>query len=360
MIRALVVDDTILYRTIVSKALEGIPDLRVVGSAPNGKIALSRIYQLKPDLVTLDIEMPEMNGIEVLEAIAKKNLDTSVIVVSSLTERGGELTMRALEAGAIDFITKPAGKDGIDAFNRDLASVVAGVVRRLEITRILKDGGVTKTTKVTEPVQKVSATRPKVAFPAPSGYSDIIAIGISTGGPQALQKLIPELPANLGVPVVIVQHMPPLFTANLARSLANRSKLPVKEAENGEPLLPGTVYIAPGGKQTKIALAQDAVTKIIRVTDDPPERNCRPSVDYLFRSVAHLYYGKATAVIMTGMGDDGVNGLDAIKRSGGRVLAQDAASCVVWGMPKSAVEAGLVDAELPLELLASAILATVH
>jgi two-component system chemotaxis response regulator CheB len=172
--------------------------------------------------------------------------------------------------------------------------------------------------------------------------------------------MLPGIPAGLVAPILIVQHMPPLFTATLAKSLSLRCGFPVREAENGEELKGGVAYLAPGGRQMKVALAADAVTKIIRVTDDPPENHCRPSADYLFRSVAHLYYGKATGVIMTGMGNDGALGLDALKRAGARVLAQDEASCVVYGMPRAAVEAGLADEILPLDRMAAAIAATLR
>jgi two-component system chemotaxis response regulator CheB len=322
--------------------------------------------------VTLDIEMPEMNGIEVLETLKNKGLDTAVVVVSSLTARGGELTMRALELGAFDFITKPEGGErGIEDFNRTLTTIVGAVIKRLEIKKILKgipkagaEAGKTpaEVAPHSGPEDK-SEKRPSTAeaFRSPKGAGNtIVAIGLSTGGPQALLTMLPMVPADIKVPIVIVQHMPPIFTANLAGSLDSRCGFPVKEAENGEPLRNGTAYIAPGGKQMRIVLGTDAASKIIRVTDDPPENHCKPSADYLFRSVAHLYYGKATGVIMTGMGNDGALGLDAMKRAGAVIIAQDEKTCIVYGMPKAAVDAGIVDAVLPLDRIAGAIASSVR
>jgi len=385
MIRTLVVDDTALYRNLLGESLQKLSGIRVVGTAPNGRIALSRIYTLKPDLVTLDIEMPEMNGIEVLEAIRAKGLDTQVVVVSSLTKRGGELTMRALELGAFDFITKPEGARGFEDFERTLGTIVGAIAKRIEIQGILKgvrkaeagppagtaegnaaDTGAASGAGARAPSATIAKAagaqggKGRSAYPPSAGRKEIVAIGTSTGGPQALLSMMPLLPAGVSAPILIVQHMPPLFTANLAASLSARCAFPVKEAENGEPLAAGVAYIAPGGKQMKVALGPDATTKILRVTDDPPENNCRPSADYLFRSVAHLYYGKAVGVIMTGMGGDGTAGLDAMKRSGAYVLAQDERSCVVYGMPKSAVDAGVVDAVLPLDGIAAAIAAALR
>jgi len=353
MTRALIVDDTILFRGVVADILSRVPGVKVIGSAPNGKIALSKIYALAPDLVTLDIEMPVMNGIEVLEALAKKGLADRVVVVSSLTERGSELTMRALELGAFDFVTKPEGGErALDDFGRVLAAIVEAMRRSQEVREILR-GLSPRTAPAAGPTERVSPSRP--AATARRGGSGIVAIGVSTGGPQALLSMLPAVPAGLAAPIVIVQHMPPLFTANFARSLAMRCAIRVKEAENGETLAAGTAYIAPGGRQTRIALAADAETKILRVTDDPPENNCRPSVDYLFRSVAHLYYGRATGVVMTGMGNDGLRGSEAMKKAGAVILAQDEGSCAVYGMPKAVAEAGLADSILPLGKLAGAI-----
>jgi two-component system chemotaxis response regulator CheB len=190
--------------------------------------------------------------------------------------------------------------------------------------------------------------------------AEIVAIGISTGGPNALAKMLPMLPKDIGVPILIVQHMPPMFTQSLANSLSNKCAVAVREARQGEPILSNTVYIAPGGKQMKIVAGADGKSRVIKITDDPPENSCKPSVDYLFRSVAHHYVGRATGVIMTGMGSDGTDGLKLMKQNGATIIAQNESTCVVYGMPREAAETGLADAVLPLHQIADMIVKTVR
>lgn len=367
MISVLVVDDTILYRKLVSDILTAIPEVRVVGTAPNGKIALSRIALLKPDLVTLDVEMPEMNGIEVLQEARKAGIGGSFLMVSALTKQGAELSLRALELGALDVVPKPDGEVITrDDFTLDLRTKVEALARRGEIHKILSRGlhpqdqwgqlsprGDSAKAVDVRTLPAGSINRGPTGLPTQK--PEVVAIGVSTGGPAALMELIPVLPANLSVPVVIVQHMPPLFTASLAKSLEGRGKLPVKEGENGEVVRPGVVYIAPGGSQMRVDLGADAVTKIIRITSDPPENNCRPSVDYLFRSVARHFYGRALAVVMTGMGEDGARGAGEIKKAGGEILVQDEDTSVVWGMPGAVVQRGFANGVYPLPALAQEI-----
>ena len=369
-LRVLVVDDTVTFRKILSDALAEIPGVEVVGTAHHGKMALTKIQSLKPDLVTLDIEMPEMSGLEVLEAIRAQGIDVGVIVVSSFTRRGSEMTIRALELGAFDFITKST--EGDYAQNREhirsiLTPLVKAYAQRREIRAILHDVRIPKPGTPTRveptaaaPVERVETYQlPPVATGAGRPRPEMVLIGVSTGGPNALAKVIPALPANLGVPVLIVQHMPPMFTRTLAESLDKQSALRVKEAEHNEMLQPNTVYIAPGGKQMKLAAGQGG-NAFIQITDDPPENNCKPSVDTLFRSAALHFPGRACAVIMTGMGSDGTLGLRLIKRQSSRVIAQDEASCVVFGMPKEAIAAGVVDVILPLDGIAGEIRKTVQ
>jgi two-component system chemotaxis response regulator CheB len=355
-LRILVVDDTALFRRIISDALTLLPDVEVVGTAPNGKIALERVASLSPDLITLDIEMPEMDGLETLDALRQRNLRCGVVIVSALTRKGGDLTIRALERGAFDFITKPTCDQGstLASISQVLGPVVAAYRRHLEIRSILRTGS----SPMAEP--KVSSMAP-AAQPENrpvSRKSDLVAIGVSTGGPNALARLLPMLPAQFPVPVLIVQHMPALFTQSMAASLAKKCSLPVKEGEDGEPMLASTVYIAPGGKHMKIAPGLKGET-ILRITDDPHENNCRPAVDYLFRSVANHFTGNTTAVIMTGMGSDGVLGLRLLKRKNSHVIAQDEASCVVFGMPGEAIKAGVVDVVAPLDHIAAEIIRSV-
>jgi two-component system chemotaxis response regulator CheB len=361
-IRVLVVDDTIVYRKIVSDVLGGFPEIEVVGTANNGKIALSRIASLKPDLVTLDIEMPEMSGIEVLETLKGKADAPVTVMLSTLTHRGSEMTIRALELGAFDFIPKPdEGRmaDNILKVREALSPIIDGYRRQREIRDKLK-GRLSPGPETLRPASRVLQPRPAVT---PGGVrsaaSEIVGIGISTGGPNALAKMMPKLPGTLNVPILVVQHMPPMFTQSLARSLDAKCDLTVKEAENGEPLVPRTVFIAPGGKQMKIIAGADGRTRNIRITDDPPENSCRPSVDYLFRSIAEHYVGRATGVIMTGMGSDGTKGLQLMKKNGGIVIAQDRETCTVYGMPKEPIESGLADIVAPLDRIAEEITRTV-
>lgn len=353
--RVLVVDDTVLFRRAVSMALEGVSGVEVVGAAANGRLALARMEALRPDLVTLDIEMPEMSGIEVLEAMRSGGLAAGVIVLSAHTVKGGELTMRALELGAFDFLTKPergAAGENIDALRRQLQPMIRAFERRREIRNILVPGPRQAVLPLPVPPTERSAPRPVRGLR--SSAPPMVLIGVSTGGPAALARLLPALPASLGAPVFIVQHMPALFTKALASSLAAKSAIHVKEAEDGETALVNCAYIAPGGRQMKL-LRGARGEAIVRITDDPPENNCRPAVDYLFRSVALQFPGRAVAAILTGMGHDGTAGLQMLKRGGCHVIAQDEASCVVFGMPKEAILAGVVDTVAPLEAIAGLI-----
>ncbi|MBI5062464.1 MAG: chemotaxis response regulator protein-glutamate methylesterase [Desulfatitalea sp.] len=358
-LRILVVDDTVVYRKIVSDVLMELPDVEVVGTAYNGKSALMRIKSLQPDLLTLDIEMPEMNGLEVLQHLQQEAPRVGAIMLSTLTQEGGAMTMRALELGAFDFIPKP--QSGTMAENKlavkeALAPMIKAFARSRQIRERL--GVIPKGAPVVRPVQR-SATTISPLSKTILGNSAIIAIGVSTGGPSALAKMLPLLPGNLGVPIVIVQHMPPLFTQSLANSLNGKCALEVREAKQGKRLTPNVAYIAPGGKQMKIVAGPDGKARVIKITDDPPLNNCKPSVDYLFHSVADHYVGRATGVIMTGMGSDGNEGLKQMKNNGATIIAQDEASCVVFGMPKEPIESGLADVVAPLDRMAAEIVKTV-
>jgi len=360
-LKILVIDDTIFYRKIITDVLKEISGVEVVGTANNGKIAMSKIASLKPDIITLDIEMPEMTGIEVLEQLKDLPSPPAAVMLSTLTHKGGEMTIRALELGAFDFITKPdAGKmaDNLVKVRESLAPVIQAFKRKKEYSTRLR----TKTAR--KPISERTPDRTAAYI---SKYkkekritpSEIIAVGISTGGPNALAKMVPMLSLDLNVPVLIVQHMPPMFTQSLAKSLDAKSKLTVKEAENNEPVLPNIVYIAPGGRQMKVAAGHDGSTRRIKITDDPPENSCRPSADYLFRSISEHYVGRATGVIMTGMGSDGAKGLELMKKNGSRVIAQNKETCTVFGMPRYPIENNLADIIAPLEKIAEAIAETV-
>ncbi|MBT3226580.1 MAG: chemotaxis response regulator protein-glutamate methylesterase [Deltaproteobacteria bacterium] len=351
-IKVLVVDDTIFYRKVVSDILNELPGIEVVGTANNGEIALSRIRSLKPDLITLDIEMPVMNGLQLLEEINKQDLKIDTIMLSSKTLRSSEATMQALQLGAFDFIAKPDDSSA-DVNKQQIKKSLNSILQAYK--RHTQSGLKIKKSSFIKPLQ---IRRPAVKSFKRTEKSHVIAIGISTGGPNALAKMIPKLPADIGVPILLVQHMPPVFTASLAKSLDQKSGLAVKEAANGEEVLPNTVYIAPGGSQMMVA-SGIGMKKIIRISADAPaENNCKPSVDYLFRSVSREYGSKSTCVIMTGMGMDGKLGM-TITRAGGAIsIAQEAESCVVYGMPKAVIEAGLADIIAPLENIADEITKT--
>ncbi|MCF8045335.1 MAG: chemotaxis response regulator protein-glutamate methylesterase [Desulfarculaceae bacterium] len=361
-LKAVVVDDTIVYRKIVGDILKEIPEIEVAGTANNGKIALSKINSVKPDFITLDIEMPELSGIEVLQKLKDIPDPPVVIMVSTLTRDSSEMTIKALELGAFDFISKPGEgtmAENLAKVKQSLVPIVETLKRqkrtrsRIKAPAREKPPVARKEPAVKKPVTRVVHKRTK------KKNSEIVGIGISTGGPNALTEMVPMLDPKLKAPVLIVQHMPPLFTRSLADSLNKKSRLNVKEAEDGEVIGPGTVYIAPGGKQMKIVAGADGTTRKIKITDDPPENSCKPSVDYLFRSIAEHYVGRATGVIMTGMGSDGTNGLIQMKNNGSYIIAQDESTCTVYGMPKESIETGIADVVAPLGKIAEEIANTV-
>jgi two-component system chemotaxis response regulator CheB len=310
-----------------------------------------------------------MDGLAVLDGLRRSgNLEAEVIVVSALSRRGGDLTVRALEKGAFDFITKPEAaslEQGREALIWELGPRLAAVAHRLEVRAILRGNP----SPPRPPVPTPKATSVGV-LADPDGIAlrmqrlsnptrpEMVLIGVSTGGPEALARLLPAIPGNIGVPFLIVQHMPPIFTKALADNLAAKCAVRVREAVQGESPEPNTVYIAPGGRHMRLGIERDQ-RPVLELTDDAPENNCRPAVDYLFRSAAERFPGRAMAVILTGMGSDGTLGLRLLKRHGCFVIAQDEASCVVYGMPKAAAEAGVADAILPLESIASRITAMV-
>ncbi len=348
-IRALVIDDSALYRKFVSSVLEDIPEVEVVGTATDGRIGLKKIQELKPDFITLDLEMPELDGLGLLEELKVLGLELPTIMISSMTATGAEATNRALQLGAFDFVLKPQGKgpdESREQLKRDLAPKISASLASLRTRQNSATRAVDKRDAAPANATKrfVDAVKPSVLPP------QVVSLGVSTGGPVALNQVIPRLPADFPCPVLVVQHMPPLFTASLAKDLDRVSAVKVVEAVNGMQPQPGQVYIAPGGSQMRVVTR--GRTRAIEITDDPPERSCRPSVDYLFRSVAKVYGDRVLGVILTGMGDDGTTGCELLKRSGAKILTQDEASCVVYGMPRSVAEAGLSDKVAPLNTIA--------
>jgi two-component system, chemotaxis family, protein-glutamate methylesterase/glutaminase len=369
-LRILVVDDSVVFRLLVSDVISNISGMEVVGTAHDGKSALSKTLALKPDLLTLDIEMPGMDGISVLTQLTSRFPRTGVIMLSSDAGRGKTRIITSLEMGAFDFILKPRKKTMAEnkaALHQALAPLLRSFSRLLEIRSIMDRKQPTQRT----PGQADAGNRknreavlqgvPSSAMVAPRrNLSEVVAIGVSTGGPVALTRLIPELSRNLAVPVLIVQHMPPGFTRALAKSLDSKSEVPVTEATHGEPLVPGRIYIAPGGYHMKVATAENQTKMVIHITRDPPENGCRPSVDYLFRSVARHFKDRATGVIMTGMGRDGSKGLALMKQNKSIVIAQDENTSAVFGMAKHPIETGIVDVVAPLERLAMEIVKTIR
>jgi len=360
----LVVDDTVLYRKVITDVLSEVPGVVVVGSAHNGKMAMKKIAALKPDLLTLDIEMPEMDGLSVLRKMATDAPHVGAIMLSAYTREGSEMAIKALELGAFDFIPKPQTKnlqENRAELKKAITPMIKAFSRISEVRRILKGkhenahAGFTAPRKI--PLEGQTTTPSASIQTVPR--SKVVAIGISTGGPVALAHFLPELPASLGVPLLIAQHMPPVFTESLAKNLDHRCAITVKEAVDGEKVVPNTAYIAPGGKQMKVADDVFKTAKIIRITDDPPENGCTPSADYLFRSVAKHFGGHATGVIMTGMGSDGTLGLQQMKEKGAFIIAQDEASSVVYGMPRKPVELGIVNRVVSLDHMAEQILRTI-
>ncbi len=350
LVRLLVVDDSALYRKFVSKVLAADPGIEVVGTACNGKVALEKIDLLKPDLLTLDLEMPELDGLGVLRRLQQDQSPVGAIVLSALSAEGATATTKALDAGAFDFALKPAGASP-EASIAELEKHLIPKVHAFSEARARRSLQPKTLNVETPPTSQFEVPPPVVRGIRPP---QIVVIGVSTGGPKALCQLIPSLPSDFPVPIAIVQHMPPVFTKSLADELDRQSKLTVVEAEHGQKLHAGTVSLAPGGKQMK--LKRSAGSPSIVITDDPPERNCKPSVDYLFRSVADLYGGECLAAILTGMGDDGLLGCKLLKRRGATVIAQEEASCVVYGMPRQVVEHQLADFVLPLEKIGAEML----
>jgi two-component system chemotaxis response regulator CheB len=343
----LVIDDSVLYRRLIAGILEGFDEIESVITAPNGDIALKKLAQKRIELVFCDVHMPGMDGVETLKAIRDAHPEIQVVMISGISSRNADITMRALQSGAIDFIRKP-DSDSKEDNRRVLTSDIQAIIRlaRTRIGARVPSAAPPVAPEVKREQKKVEET----TYSVPSSFS-VVAIGVSTGGPEALNKLIPALPAKFPVPIVLVQHMPAGFTESLANSLDRKSSIHVMEAKDGQTLSAGSVYIAPGGRH--MTVRNNEGTTAIGLNDGPPENSCRPSVDVLFRSVGATYRGKGVlACILTGMGADGASGVRTLKRDGCLCITQKAESCVVYGMPRAVDEAGLSDLSLPLEKIA--------
>lgn len=355
-IRVLIVDDAVVIRRLLTDCLAGDPEIEVVGAAANGRIALAKIPQVNPDLVTLDVEMPELNGLETLVELRKSHPKLPVIMFSTLTERGASATLDALAAGASDYVTKPSNTGSMNIALQRVRDELVPKIKQLTGRARLADSLPAPRTASLAAQPRTAPVVPlqrRVSPAPPSGPPHVVAIGVSTGGPNALAELMPQLPGDLPVPIVIVQHMPPLFTRLLAERLDGRCPLRVREGAAGTELRPGEVYMAPGGHH--MVIRRDGTRVLIALNDEPPENSCRPAVDVLFRSVVAVYGGHTLGVILTGMGQDGLRGCEYVRDVGGQVIAQDEATSVVWGMPGFVARAGLADRVLPLQAIAGEI-----
>jgi two-component system chemotaxis response regulator CheB len=350
-IRVLIVDDAVVVRQILTGLLASDPEIEVAGTAANGRIAMAKIPQLNPDIITLDVEMPEMDGLQTLREIRKISPRLPVIMFSTLTERGASATIDALSAGASDYVTKPAN---VGSVGTAIARIKAELIPKIKAL-VSQEKSAPRPAAIKSLPPKIPLTSASVVA---SGSIEALAIGVSTGGPNALSALLPDLPADLPVPVFIVQHMPPMFTKFLADRLAVQSKLKVCEATPGQRVMPGTIYIAPG--DFHMTVQRQANGLFIATNKDMPENSCRPSVDVLFRSVAKAFGNRVLALILTGMGSDGLRGCEAIREAGGRILTQDEATSVVWGMPGFVANAGLAEKVLPLGAIAPEIVRIVR
>lgn len=347
-IRVLVVDDSAVIRGLITRLLESEADIAVVASASNGQMAVSSLRRTPADVAVLDIEMPVMDGLTALPQMLEAAPELKVIVASTLTQRNAQISLKALAAGAADYLAKPSssGIHGASDFRRELVQKVralGGAQRR----RVERGEAAPEAPAAARLRPAAAEARAPVVLRAPSARApEIIAFGSSTGGPQALTATLAGLPPAVSLPIVVTQHMPATFTGILAEHLARAARRPAAEAQDGEPVLPGRIYVAPGDFHMKIAA--EGMRRVIRLSKEPPENFCRPAVDPMFRSLAETYGAGVLAIVLTGMGADGARGASEIARTGGSVVAQDEATSVVWGMPGAAAAAGACCAVLPL------------
>ena len=343
MIKVLIVDDSAFMRKVLTDLFAAEQDFKVIDTARNGLEAIDKVKRLKPDLVTMDVEMPVLDGLKSLEQIMRES-PVPVLMISSLTRAGAEETLRALTLGAVDFVAKTAGPISsiVDVQPEIIAKARSAV--RANVRQLIK------------PLQERQQEKKLFTAPvsSPVGSGQIVAIGTSTGGPRALQEVLIRLPGDLPCGVVIVQHMPAGFTKSLAERLNTVSELTVKEAEHNDVVRPGNVYIAPGSYH--MVLEMEGGKTVIKLNQDPPIGGLRPAVDPMMESVAKIYGSQAIGVILTGMGHDGSKGMQAIKRQHGNTIAEDMTTAVVYGMPKSAIELNVVDRIVPLPEVAGEII----
>jgi two-component system chemotaxis response regulator CheB len=360
-IRTLVVDDSVVMRRLITRMLSSDPGIEVVGSARDGVDALVKVQQWQPDLVTLDVEMPEMNGLEALRLMQVRHPKVRVIMCSSLTERGATITIDALLAGASDYVCKQHSSELSESAYEPLRAELLSKIHQIFGRSMAAGASASTSHMATAPQSPAVASAglaknraPLPQIPATKPFSQtrvvprILAIGVSTGGPSALAEILPLIPSDFSLPIAIVQHMPPFFTQLLAERLSRLSGIPVLEAAQGMQVQAGMAIIAPGNFHMRLIRRRDGVIEV-ELNQEAQENSCRPAVDVLFRSVAEVYGGAAIAVILTGMGQDGLLGVRALKSLGASVVVQDSATSVVWGMPGAVAGAHLADSVLPLK-----------
>ncbi|WP_432575192.1 protein-glutamate methylesterase/protein-glutamine glutaminase, partial [Kineococcus sp. SYSU DK005] len=363
-IRVLVVDDSVVVRRIVTDVLASDPEIEVVGTAPNGKIALEKIQQLKPHAVTLDIEMPVMDGLQTIREIRRVDRRLPVVMFSTLTERGAGATLEALSSGASDYVTKPAN---VGSVAESMESVRAQLIPKIKA--LVPGAAEPHAPHAGHAAHAPVAAHAPARTPAPAhpaapvavrprtggvGTPRALVIGCSTGGPEALSSVLSRVPATIGVPVLVTQHMPPVFTRLYAQRLDKVSPLTVVEAADGQAVEAGTVYVAPGDFHMEVVRRGTAL--VVKLNQGPPENFCRPAVDVMFRSALATFGGDLLALVLTGMGSDGKLGCKAIAAAGGQVVVQDEATSVVWGMPGAVAREGVADEVLPLNAIPDALL----
>jgi two-component system, chemotaxis family, protein-glutamate methylesterase/glutaminase len=350
-IRVMVVDDSAVIRGLLTRTLEADPDLAVVASVGNGQMAISALGRADTDVVVLDIEMPVMDGLTALPKLLEASPDVKVIIASTLTQKNAQISLKALSAGASDYVAKPTSSqlNAASDFKRELVEKVKALGRARRAARQRAGGAAQKGDLPFRPPvssKPIVISGPTVLRKPSNVPPSVIAIGSSTGGPQALFSVLAALPASLNLPILITQHMPPTFTTILAQHLTRVANRPAAEAVDGEPVKPGRIYLAPGDFHMRVET--NGAERVLRLSKDPPENFCRPAVDPMLRSLAQVYGPAVLTVILTGMGSDGAKGGAAVVDAGGTVVAQDEATSVVWGMPGAAAAAGICSAILSI------------
>lgn len=341
MISVMIVDDSLLIRKRIARILEESGRVNVAASVSNGEEALKKLNEVEPDVITLDVEMPRLNGIETLK-ILSRDYSIPVIMLSALTKEGADVTIEALQLGAMDFILKPKAGDSRtkEDFARDL-------VLKIRAAALVKKGKTQGLFRKTQSIRSAPRKTNTLREHQRSFVNPAVVIGISTGGPRTLMDVIPKIPADFPAPIFIAQHMPAGFTKSLAERLDSASKIKVKEARSGEMVKPSICYIAPGDFHMRVVPMTLSKGVMIKISDQPADSLYKPSVDILMESAAEVYGKNALGVVMTGMGTDGTKGIEKIRKAGGKTIAEDVSSCVVYGMPRSVVEAGLADIVAP-------------